>query len=231
MQKIPVITIDGPSGCGKGTLAQRLAQALNWHFLDSGALYRTVAWAVLEYQFDMDSEPAKWAQFIHSLKIQFAVSRFKAEDQPQYQLLCNGIQINDKIRSESCGNAASKIGALPIVRSSLLQLQRDFRQAPGLVTDGRDMGSVIFPDAKLKFFLLASPEKRAERRYLQLKSMGIAGSLREVLEELRQRDERDQNRVVAPLKSSDDMIVIDTSELTANQVFAQAMEYIRQQGL
>ena len=222
MSLAPVITIDGPSGCGKGTLALRLAQALNWPFLDSGALYRAVAWAVLPQQFDFEGEHDELGIFIQALKIEF-----RAADHVHYQLYCNGTEITQEIRSEACGAMASRLGAIPVVRASLLHLQRDFRATPGLVTDGRDMGSVIFPDAILKFFLTASVEKRAERRYFQLKNLKVDASLPQILEDLKVRDERDQNRVISPLKPTEEMIVLDTSELTADEVFAEVIERVK----
>ncbi len=224
MKTIPVITIDGPSGCGKGTLCHRVARELSWHILDSGALYRAVAWALLHYGINPEEHTETLPEFIAARAI-----RFEEHPEQAYYLYCDGHIINEEVRSEACGAMASRAGAIPSVRASLLQAQRDFRQAPGLVTDGRDMGTVVFPDALLKFFLTASPERRAERRYRQLKALGINASLREVLGELERRDERDQNRSVAPLKPSDDMIVIDTSELNADQVFAQVMHTIRTQ--
>jgi len=220
MNKPPVITIDGPSGCGKGTLCYRLAQALGWSVLDSGALYRTLAWAVLHYHFDIKASEADFETFIRALKIEF-----KAVD-ASYQLYCNGVNIAETIRQEACGTMASKLAAIPVVRSSLLQLQRDFRQMPGLVTDGRDMGTVVFPDAQLKIFLTASVEKRAERRYLQLKGMGIDASLAQIQEELQARDERDQNRALAPLRPSEDMILLDSSNLSADEVFDKVMKLV-----
>ncbi len=221
MSGCPVITIDGPSGCGKGTLALRMAETLNWPFLDSGALYRAVAWAVLQEHFDLAHHANELGQFIQQLKIEF-----RAADHIHYQLFCNSTEITHEIRTEACGGMASQLGAIPVVRASLLQLQRDFRIGPGLITDGRDMGSVIFPDAILKFFLTASAAKRAERRHLQLKKLGIDASLPQILQEIVVRDERDQNRAISPLKPTEDMIVLDTSQLNADEVFRQAMEKV-----
>lgn len=220
--KIPVITIDGPSGSGKGTIGYLLAKALDWHFLDSGALYRAVAYSALQQGLDLHNE-AVLAKLALQIKIGFKPQ--EANQPPQTHL--NGINVNDEIRSESCGVAASKIAALPAVREALLERQREFKQPPGLVTDGRDMGSVVFPEAQLKIFLMADPRERALRRYRQLKQSGINVSLDALCDELVERDRRDEQRLVAPLKPTSDAIILDTTGLSIEEVLQQAMALVR----
>ncbi|HAO25366.1 MAG TPA: (d)CMP kinase, partial [Methylophaga sp.] len=174
MSEIPVLTIDGPSGSGKGTLAQRMAEKLGWHYLDSGAIYRVLAQAALKHHIDLADETAL-ATLAGQLDVKFLLK------DGQLQVVLEGDDVSLLIRSEQAGNAASKVAALPAVRAALLQRQRDFRQAPGLVTDGRDMGTVVFPDATFKVFLTASAEVRAERRYKQLKEKGIDSNLSDLV--------------------------------------------------
>lgn len=215
---IPVITIDGPSGCGKGTIAQRLAMRLQWHWLDSGALYRTVAWAVLFYQIPPDHDQ-ELAGLLTRLKI-----HFEADDHGSAaQVQCDGHEVSQSIRTEACAKMASLISAKPFVREALLERQRDMRQPPGLVADGRDMGTVIFPDAAVKFFLNASPEERAERRYKQLKELGIDVNLADIREDLASRDQRDRERAVSPLRPAEDSVFIETTGLSIDQVFAEVL--------
>ncbi len=221
---IPVITIDGPSGCGKGTIAQRLAMHLHWHWLDSGALYRTVAWAVLHYQIPPDHDQ-ELMNIVSNLKINFTSDSAGSVA----QIFCDGHDVSQPIRTEACAKMASQISAKPFVRESLLQRQHDFRQAPGLVADGRDMGTVIFPDAMVKFFLTATAEERAERRYRQLKELGINVNLETVREDLAKRDHRDSKRAVSPLQPAEDAVLIETSGLSIDRVFAEVLANVPQQ--
>lgn len=211
-RKEPVITIDGASGTGKGTVSQLLATRLGWKFLDSGALYRVLVLAAQKHGVAMDNETALEVLAEH-LDVQFIA---KQDQFPQ--IILEGEDVTDIIRSEKIGNGASIIAALPAVRASLLSRQRAFREPPGLVADGRDMGTVVFPDAELKIFLLASPEERALRRLKQLKERGISVTLGNLIEELRERDKRDKERIVAPLKPAEDAVIIDTDHLTIDQV-------------
>ncbi len=220
MTDIPVLTIDGPSGSGKGTLAQRMAAELGWHYLDSGALYRVLAQAALQKEIDLADESAL-AELAATLPVTFEVEADKLT------VLLNDQDVSLMIRSEQAGNAASKVAAIPAVRSALLQRQRDFRQAPGLVTDGRDMGTVVFPDAPFKVYLTASAEVRASRRYKQLKEKGIDSNLADLIKEITERDERDQQRDVAPLKPAADAIILDSTALGIDAVFQRVSELVR----
>jgi len=214
---VPVIAVDGPSGSGKGTLAVRLADALGWHQLDSGALYRILAAEALREDLNLAAQ-APLAALAEALQVDFS----------QGQTRVQGRDVTAEIRSEEVGAAASKIAALAPVRSAIVALQHSFRKAPGLVADGRDMGTVIFPDAVLKIFLEASAEVRAQRRYNQLKNKGLGVSLRALLETIRQRDERDRQRTVAPLVAAVDAIVIDSSAMSIDQVVAQVLALAQQ---
>jgi cytidylate kinase len=208
----PVLTIDGPSGSGKGTLAQRMALTLGWHYLDSGAIYRVLAQAALKHQVDLADE-ITLAKMAHQLDVVFALKG------DALSVVLEGEDVSTLIRSEQAGNAASKVASLPAVRAALLQRQRDFCQAPGLVTDGRDMGTVVFPKAEYKVFLTASAEIRAKRRYKQLKEKGIESNLSDLISEISERDERDSNRTVAPLKPAQDAILLDSTALGIDEVF------------
>ena len=199
MADIPVLTIDGPSGSGKGTVAQRMAKELGWHYLDSGAIYRVLAQAALKHQLDLTDE-SSIATLAQHLDVAFVV-----EDDTLVVLL-EGQDVSTQIRSEQAGNAASKVAALPQVRAASLERQYAFRQAPGLVTDGRDMGTVVFPDAPYKVFLNASAEERAKRRHKQLKEKGIESNLAGLVAEISERDQRDRQLTVAPLRPADDAI-------------------------
>jgi cytidylate kinase len=220
MSKPPVITIDGPSGSGKGTIAKLVAKALKWHYLESGALYRVLAFVALKKEIQLDEVNAL-AEIAKNLPV-----RFNSNDESKVYWLDH--DITDEIHTEMFGNLASKIAALPVVREALLARQRIFQAFPGLVTDGRDMGTIVFPDAELKFFLVASQEVRAKRRYIQLKQKGINVSLEFILGELIERDYRDQHRVVSPLKPASDAIIVDSTSLNIEQTFDQIMKSIRQ---
>lgn len=223
---IPVITIDGPSGSGKGTVAALLAGKLGWNFLDSGALYRLLAFAARNHGVDLTNEEGLKALAAH-LDVQFSV----AEPGQGMCIVLEGEDVTQAIRNEAVGAGASQIAALPAVREALLQRQKAFREAPGLVADGRDMGTVVFPDATLKIFLTASAEERARRRYLQLKAKGDDVNLASLLEEIRARDERDTQREVAPLKPADDAIQVDSTTLTIEQVLEQILSEVEKHDL
>lgn len=214
-----VITIDGPSGSGKGTVAGLLAEHLQWHLLDSGALYRVLALAAEKHNVPLDNEAALEVLAV-GLDVQFVVM------DDQQRIVFENIDITDAIRSEAVGANASKIAALPAVRSGLLRRQHDFLQPPGLIADGRDMGTVVFADAPLKVFLTANAEERARRRYLQLKEKGEAVTLSSLLEEIRARDGRDTNRSIAPLKPADDAIILDSTTMTIEQVLEKILSEV-----
>lgn len=215
---IPVITIDGPSGTGKGTICALLADNLGWHRLDSGAIYRLLALNVEQQQIDLEDEAALVKQALN-LNISF---------EKDGRTLLNNRDVHHAIRTESCGQLASKLGAIPALREALLKRQRDFLNPPGLVTDGRDMGTVVFPQAFLKFFLTASVEARSHRRYAQLKEQEICVSLAQVVSELIVRDERDSSRIVSPLTPAQDAIVIDTTALSVVEVFERVLHIVKQ---
>jgi cytidylate kinase len=203
---IPVVTIDGPSGSGKGTIARLLARELGYHFLDSGALYRLLAFAAEKRAIALDDESAL-VVLAGELDIVFPA------DGGEDDVLLDGENIGALIRTEAAGAGASKVAALPAVRTALLQRQRDFRCSPGLVADGRDMGTVVFPDAGAKFYLIASAEERARRRCKQMKEKGFTADYDAVLSDIKGRDERDMNRPVAPLRPAEDAEIVDTSDL------------------
>lgn len=202
-EQVPIIAIDGPSASGKGTVAQIVAQKLGFHFLDSGSLYRLVALTAINAGCALDDE-ITIAEKAKSLDVKFE----------QGKILLTGEDVTETIRQERIGTSASKISALPKVRDALTQRQRDFAKAPGLVADGRDMGSVIFPAAQTKIFLTASAEVRAERRYKQLIAKGNSANLEDILKDIRDRDVRDSSRAVAPLKQQADALLLDTSDMT-----------------
>jgi cytidylate kinase len=214
---IPVIAIDGPSASGKGTIAERVADALGFHYLDSGALYRLVALAASRSGVELEDETAV-AGLAKHLDVRFSDG----------QISLNSQTVTDDIRSESCGMGASRVAALPGVRQALLQRQQAFRRAPGLVAEGRDMATVVFPDATLKVFLTASAEIRAERRYKQLKEKGIDANIRTLLRELRERDERDSARSVAPLQKAADARELDSTGLGIDEIVRQVLDWYRQ---
>jgi len=210
---IPVLTIDGPSGSGKGTICALVAQELGWHLLDSGALYRLVALGAMRHDIELTDEAAL-AAYAAELDVQFELQ----PDGSAPRILLEGEVVGDALRTEACGNAASKVAALEAVREALLQRQRDFQQSPGLVADGRDMGTVVFPQADVKIFLTASVDERAQRRYKQLKEKGISANLPDLLTEIAERDARDAERSVSPLKPAADAVMLDTTSLTINEV-------------
>jgi 3-phosphoshikimate 1-carboxyvinyltransferase len=219
-QSVPVIAIDGPSASGKGTVAQRVAQALGYHYLDSGALYRLLALAASRRGVALDDEAA-----LAALALQIDI-RFDGAD-----IWLDGVRVGDELRTEQSGNAASKVAALPAVRAALLDKQKAFRQAPGLVADGRDMASVVFPDAALKIFLTASAEARAERRYKQLMEKGISVNIVDLLQEIRLRDERDSQRSVAPLQQAPGASLLETTDLNIEQAVSAVLSQYRIQDL
>lgn len=215
---ISVITIDGPSGTGKGTLCHMLAKKLNWNFLDSGAIYRVLAYAAIKSNIDLNDVDSL-VELANQLDLRFDVDKTQSSI-----VILDEKNISNEIREESTGQNASKIAAIPEVRHALLERQRAFATPPGLVTDGRDMGTVVFPKAKLKIFLYASDEERANRRYLQLKESGNNASLAQVMEELLKRDARDTARSHSPLLPAVDAIKLDTTGLTIAQVFANVLQ-------
>lgn len=222
----PVIAIDGPGGSGKGTIAGLLARQLGWNLLDSGALYRLLAFAARNHGVDLTNEEALKVLAAH-LDVQFAVA---APGQEQHIIL-EGEEVTQAIRNEQIGAAASQVAALPAVRDALLQRQRAFQESPGLVADGRDMGTVVFPDAPLKIYLTASVEERARRRYMQLKAKGDDVSLASLLDEIRERDERDTQRAVAPLKPAHDAIMLDSTVLSIEQVLEKILSEVARRDL
>lgn len=218
---VPVITIDGPSGTGKGTLCALLADYLGWHRLDSGALYRLLAYQVAASNLQLDDD-ARLAKEALALKIRFDY---------EGRVFLNQHEVTHAIRTESCGQLASQLAAKEAVREALLERQRLFREPPGLVTDGRDMGTVVFPDAVHKFYLTASAEVRGERRHAQLKTQGICVSLGQVVSDLNVRDERDASRSFSPLKPAKDAVVIDTSHSSVMEVFDEVIQILQHHDL
>ncbi len=216
MDSIPVLTIDGPSGAGKGTVAQLLAHRLGYHLLDSGAVYRAAGLHSLNAGADLTDEQSVMAS-LQSMKAQFK------PNPDGVQVLLNGVDVSLDLRTESTASAASKVAAMPHVRASLLDEQRCFRVAPGLVADGRDMGTKVFPDAHLKVFLSASPRVRAGRRAKQLKDKGIHVTLESLIQEIAARDERDSSREHSPLVAAHDALVIDSSDMAASEVVEQIL--------
>ena len=214
----PVITVDGPSGAGKGTLCKALAEALNWHLLDSGAIYRVLALAALHHQVDIVSEEALVPLAAH-LDV-----RFVAQD-GQLQVILEGEDVTNEIRTETVGNTASQAAAFPRVREALLRRQRAFRDAPGLIADGRDMGTVVFPDAPVKIFLDASSQERANRRMLQLQEKGFSVNFERLLAEINERDDRDRNRSIAPLVAASDALLLDSTSMSIDEVIEKALAY------
>jgi len=213
----PIITIDGPSGSGKGTIAKRLADRLGWHFLDSGALYRVVG-LLAEQQGITPDSPGMLGDLARTMPL-----RFDGEG----RVLLDGEDVSDAIRTEKAGNAASKVAAVPQVREALVIWQRSYVKPPGLVADGRDMGSVIFPGAEVKIFLTASAEERAARRYKQLKEKGLDVRLASLTAEIRERDERDRNRSVAPLVAPAAALEVESTNMSIDEVFDRVLDRVK----
>ena len=218
----PVVTIDGPGGAGKGTLCMLLATRLGWHLLDSGAIYRVLAVAAMKQSVELD-DIARLTELASNLNVSFPI------ENNQVLIVLDGVNVTDEIRTEQTGNLASKVAAYPEVRAALLVRQQNFAQSPGLIADGRDMGTVVFPSASLKIFLDASAEERAKRRQLQLQQKGINVNFDNLLQEIQERDFRDRNRPVAPLKPADDAIVIDSTSMSIDAVFNQVLALVNQQ--
>jgi len=214
----PVITVDGPSGAGKGTLCKALAESLGWRLLDSGAIYRVLALAALHHQVDIASEEALVPLAAH-LDV-----RFIAQD-GRLQVILEGEDVSNEIRTETVGNTASQAAAFPRVREALLRRQRAFREAPGLIADGRDMGTVVFPDAPVKIFLDASAEERAQRRMLQLQEKGFNVNFERLLAEIKERDTRDRNRPVAPLVPAPEALILDSTSMSIDEVIQRALAH------
>ena len=224
-RQVPVITIDGPSGSGKGTICQLLARELGWELLDSGALYRLVGLAARHHGVELDNEEALVVLAAH-LDVQFV-----ARTDNSVQIILEGEEVTDAIRTEVVGKDASIVAAIPAVRDALLERQRAFAEPPGLIADGRDMGTVVFPEAPLKIYLDASAEVRAERRFKQLHTMGVGVKLPDLVRELKNRDKRDQERAVSPLKPAAGGIIIDTSECSRDVIFDQVLALAVNKGL
>ncbi|MFU2059796.1 (d)CMP kinase [Avibacterium volantium] len=221
MQKNLVITVDGPSGAGKGTLCYALAQKLGFALLDSGAIYRVTALAALKKQVSLEDEVAL-ANLARHLDVEFL-----PEDN-EVKIILEEEDVSRQIRTQEVADAASKVAVFPQVRAALLQLQQSFANEKGLIADGRDMGTVVFPNAQVKLFLDASAEERAKRRYKQLQTKGINGNFAQIFAEIEERDFRDRNRSIAPLKPAEDALLLDSTELSIEEVIAQALDYIRQ---
>ena len=220
----PVIAVDGPSGVGKGTVARTVARKLGWHFLDSGSLYRILALSARKAGIS-DRDEAAVAALAPKLNIKFDIQRDDNES-----IIVDGEELAPTVRAEATGALASAIAVYPKVRAALLERQRAFRKAPGLVADGRDMGTVVFPDAGLKVFLDASADERARRRMIQLRKAGIESNIAALREEIRERDVRDRSRSVSPLKPADDAVTIDTTELSVDAVLARVGQLIEARG-
>ena len=214
--EVPVLTLDGPGGSGKGTVALRVASELGWHYLDSGAIYRVLGLLAIRKGVSLDDESAL-AALATGLTLTFRAGRACVE----------GEDIDDEIRGETAGSRASRVAALPGVRQALLTWQRHCARMPGLVADGRDMGTVVFPRALCKIFLTASAQARAERRFNQLRQKGFDVNIRRLFEEIAERDRRDADRAVSPLRPAEDAIVLDTTELTVNAVVAEVLQSVR----
>ena len=218
-ESIPVITIDGPSGAGKGTVARIVAEQLGWHLLDSGAIYRVLAVAAQHHNISVDDEDSLLPVAAH-LDVQFQIC-----SEGEGKVILEGEDVSNAIRTEEIGALASKVAAFPRVREALLRRQRAFKVAPGLVADGRDMGTVVFTQAPVKVFLTASAEERAQRRFNQLNEKGFDVKIGRLLDDIRQRDERDQNRKVAPLVPAEGALIIDSTELSIDEVVSKILSF------
>ena len=219
-EHLSVITIDGPSGAGKGTIARLLADKLGWQLLDSGAIYRVLALAAIHHNVALDNEDA-----LTPLAGHLDVSFISDNETGTIKVILEGEDVSRDIRTEKVGNSASKIAAFPRVREALLRRQRAFLSADGLIADGRDMGTIVFPQAPIKFFLTASAEERAQRRFNQLQEKGFDANIHSLLSEITERDERDRNRTVAPLVPADDALMIDSTGLSIEQVMNKVLEH------
>jgi cytidylate kinase len=228
MAQVPLVCVDGPSGSGKGTLSRRLAQKLGWHLLDSGALYRltTILAGRIGLSPEVPGQLQKAAEQARGMRVEFLATESGDE-----HILLEGQDVTQKVRDEATGNQASRWAALPEIRAALLDRQRAFRQPPGLVADGRDMGTVVFPEAPLKIFITASAEERARRRYSQLKGLGLDANIDRLYSEIAARDERDQQRQHSPLIPATDAVLLDTTVLSAEAVFSEALRLIRERRL
>ena len=218
-ESIPVITIDGPSGAGKGTVARIVAEQLGWHLLDSGAIYRVLAVAAQHHNISVEDEASLLPVAAH-LDVQFQISTAG-----EGSVILEGEDVSNAIRTEEIGALASKVAAFPRVREALLRRQRAFKVSPGLVADGRDMGTVVFADAPVKVFLTASAEERAQRRFNQLKGKGFDVKIGRLLDDIHLRDERDQNRKVAPLVPAEGALIIDSTELSIDEVVSKILSF------
>ncbi|MCW3173714.1 (d)CMP kinase [Shewanella subflava] len=220
-ERAPIVTVDGPSGAGKGTICQLLSKHLGWHLLDSGAIYRVLALAAIHHHIELSNEEALTLMAAH-LDVQFLTNT----DSNAIKVVLEGEDVTTTIRSQECSDAASKVAALPRVREALLRRQRAFSAMPGLVADGRDMGTVVFPQAPAKIFLTASAQERAQRRFNQLQDKGFDVKIDRLLAEIIERDERDINRSASPLVPAEDALVIDTSGISIEGVLALVLEHV-----
>ena len=220
MQNTPVITIDGPSGVGKGTLAQYLTCKTGFHLLDSGAIYRALAYGAVKKGLALDDLPGL-VKLAETLPVAFKAT----------SILYEGVDVTSKVRTEEVAGVASTVAVIPEVRAALLQRQKDFAQAPGLIADGRDMGTVVFPNSPVKLYLTASAEVRAERRVKQLKNQGVDANITRITQDIKERDERDSSRKTAPLRPADNAIIIDTSDLDIQEVCKKAESLLWDKGI